>query len=45
VTNGQDISEVMDKHKTGDVVTVTFLRGQKKLTAKVTLREAHTQSA
>ena len=45
VTNGQDISEVMDKHKTGDVVTVTFLRGQKKLTARVTLREAHTQSA
>lgn len=45
VTNGQDISEVMDKHKTGDVVTVTYLRGQKKLTARVTLGEAHTQSA
>jgi S1-C subfamily serine protease len=45
VTNGQDISEIMDVHKTGDTVTVTFLRGQKKLTARVTLGEAHEQSA
>jgi S1-C subfamily serine protease len=45
VTSGQDISEVMDVHKTGDTVTVTFLRGQKKLTARVTLGEAREQSA
>ena len=45
VTNGQDISEIMDAHKTGDTVTVTFLRGQKKLTARVTLAEAREQSA
>jgi S1-C subfamily serine protease len=45
VTSGPDISEIMDVHKTGDTVTVTFLRGQKKLTARVTLGEAHEQSA
>jgi S1-C subfamily serine protease len=44
VTNGQDISQVMDSHKTGDTVTVTFLRGRKKMTAQVTLAEAGTRT-
>jgi S1-C subfamily serine protease len=45
VTTGQDISQIMDEHKTGDTVTVTFLRGQRKMTAQVTLQEAGTRSA
>jgi S1-C subfamily serine protease len=45
VTSGLDISQVMDEHKTGDTVTVTFLRGKHKMTAKVTLEEAGTRSA
>lgn len=44
VTNGQDISQVMDAHKTGDAVTVTYLRGPKKLTTRVTLEEAGTRT-
>ena len=44
VTNGQDISQVMDEHKTGDTVTVTYLRGRKKLTTQVTLEEAGTRT-
>jgi hypothetical protein len=35
----------MDEHKTGDTVTVTFLRGQQKLSAKVMLEELGTQTA
>ncbi len=45
VTTGQDISQVMDEHKTGDTVTITFLRGQHKMTAKLILQEAGTRSA
>jgi S1-C subfamily serine protease len=45
VASGQDVSQIMDEHKTGDTVTVTFLRGQRKMTAKVTLEEAGTQTA
>ncbi len=44
VTNGQDISQVMDAHKTGDTVTLTFLRGRRKMTAQVTLTEAGTRT-
>jgi S1-C subfamily serine protease len=44
VTSGQDISQVMDAHKTGDAVTVTYLRGRKKMTARVTLEEAGTRT-
>ena len=45
VASGQDVSQIMDEHKTGDTVTVTFLRGQRKMSAKVTLEEAGTQTA
>jgi S1-C subfamily serine protease len=44
VTNPQDISEIMDRHQAGDVITVTFYRGRKKMTAKLTLGEARSVS-
>jgi S1-C subfamily serine protease len=44
VTNPQDISEIMDRHQAGDAVTVTFYRGTKKMTAKLTLGEARSVS-
>ncbi len=40
VTNPQDLSEIMDRHQVGDTVTVTFFRGSKKMTVKLTLGEA-----
>jgi S1-C subfamily serine protease len=40
VTSAQDISEIMDRHQAGDTVTVTFYRGRRKMTTKVTLGEA-----
>jgi S1-C subfamily serine protease len=45
VTNSQDISEIMNGHQPGDTVTVTFYRGQRKMTTRVTLGEAHEQQA
>jgi S1-C subfamily serine protease len=45
VTSAQDLSQIMDEHKTGDKVTVTFLRGQRKMSAQVTLEEAGTRTA
>ena len=45
VTNSQDIAEIMNVHQPGDTVTVTFYRGRRKMTARVTLGEAHDQSA
>jgi S1-C subfamily serine protease len=44
VTNPQDVSEIMDRHQAGDVVTVTFYRGRKKMTTKLTLGEARSVS-
>jgi S1-C subfamily serine protease len=35
----------MDEHKTGDIVTVTFLRGQRKMSVQVRLEELGTQTA
>jgi S1-C subfamily serine protease len=45
ITSAQDLSQMMDDHKTGDTVTVTFLRGQRKMTVRVTLEELGTQTA
>jgi S1-C subfamily serine protease len=45
VTSAQDLSQIMDEHKTGDTVTVTFLRGQRKMSVKATLEELGTQTA
>lgn len=44
VTSGQDIAEAMDKHQVGDTVTVTYYRGRRKLTAKVTLGDVGERS-
>jgi len=44
VTSPQDISEIMDRHQAGDAVTLTFFRGSRKMTVKLTLGEAHSVS-
>jgi len=44
VTSPQDVSEIMDRHQAGDSVTVTFYRGPRKMTVKLTLGEAHSVS-
>ena len=41
VTNSQDLAEIMDEHQPGDAITVTFYRGRRKMTTRVTLGEAH----
>jgi S1-C subfamily serine protease len=38
----QDLSNALNKHKAGDVVTVTIYRGKKKVDVKMTLGEART---
>jgi S1-C subfamily serine protease len=45
VTSTQDIAEIMDKHQTGDTITVTYYRNKQKLTAKLTLGQAREVSA
>jgi S1-C subfamily serine protease len=45
VTSTQDIDEVMDHHQAGDVVTITFFRGRRRLTTRLTLGEAGDRSA
>jgi S1-C subfamily serine protease len=45
VTNTQDISDVMDRHQVGDTITVTFYRGQRRMTTRVTLGEARGDQA
>ncbi|MBV8437765.1 MAG: trypsin-like peptidase domain-containing protein [Silvibacterium sp.] len=45
VTSTQDISDIMNRHQTGDTVTVTFFRGRRKMSARVTLGEARDQAA
>jgi S1-C subfamily serine protease len=45
ITNQQDVAQIMDEHKAGDTVTVTFLRGQRKMTVKVVLEEAGARTA
>jgi S1-C subfamily serine protease len=44
VTDSQDIAEIMDRHQPGDTVTVTFYRGQRRMTARVVLGEADQQA-
>ena len=39
VTNAQDISSVMNAHRSGDAVTVTVFRGKKRMDVKVTLSD------
>jgi S1-C subfamily serine protease len=45
VTSTQDIADIMNRHQTGDTVTLTFFRGSRKMTARVTLGEARDQAA
>jgi S1-C subfamily serine protease len=45
IANPQDINDVMNRHQVGDTITVTFYRGRRKLTTKLTLGEAHDQAA
>jgi S1-C subfamily serine protease len=40
INDTSDIGTVMEKHQPGDEVTVTFYRGRKKMTARVTLGDA-----
>ncbi len=40
VQDTQDLSHIMQKHRSGDTITVTIYRGKKKLDVKVTLGEA-----
>ncbi len=44
VTDPQDISAIMDKHQSGDTVSVTVVRGRKQLTVKLVLGEAKAQT-
>ncbi len=37
IANAQDISEIMDGHKSGETVTLTILRGQKQMDVRVVL--------
>jgi S1-C subfamily serine protease len=45
VEDTQDINAIMDKHQAGDTVSVTIIRGQKRMTIKLKLGEAHDISA
>ena len=45
ITNAQQLADIMDQHQPGDTVTVTFYRGRRKMTARVTLGEAHDETA
>jgi S1-C subfamily serine protease len=40
----QDLANAMNKHKAGDIVTVTIYRGKRKMDVKVTLSEAREQA-
>jgi len=40
VSDPQDISVIMDKHQTGDTVSVTIFRGRRQMTLKLILGEA-----
>ena len=45
VDDTQDINAIMDKHQAGDTVSLTVIRGQRKMTLKLMLGEAHDTSA
>jgi S1-C subfamily serine protease len=45
LANQLDLSQIMDEHKAGDTVTVTFLRGQRKMSVKMVLEEAGGRTA
>src|SRR5579884_4141114 len=45
VETQQDLARAMDQHKSGDTVTLTIIRGKRKLDVKVTLGEAQQQAS
>jgi S1-C subfamily serine protease len=45
VSDPQDLSNVMNKHRAGDSVTVTVYRGKRKMDVKVVLQEDNRQQA
>ena len=45
VRSSEDISDMMDKHQVGDPITVTFYRGKRRMTARLSLGEAGQQQA
>ena len=45
ITNPQNINDVMNRHQVGDTITVTFYRGRRKLTTRLTLGESREQTA
>jgi S1-C subfamily serine protease len=44
ITNPQNINDVMNRHQVGDTITVTFYRGRRKLTTRLTLGENREQT-
>jgi S1-C subfamily serine protease len=44
VTDPQDINAIMEKHQAGDTVSVTIVRGQHRMTVKLTLGEARDEN-
>jgi S1-C subfamily serine protease len=44
VTDPQDINAIMEKHQAGDTVSVTIVRGQRRMTIKLILGEARDAS-
>jgi len=45
VTDTQDINDIMNQHQVGDTISITFYRGQRKITTKITLGEARQRVA
>jgi S1-C subfamily serine protease len=45
VTNTQDIDEILVHHQAGDTITITFFRGRRRLTTRLTLGEAGERTA
>jgi S1-C subfamily serine protease len=44
VQDQQDLADVMNKHRSGDTVTVTIYRGQRRMQVRVTLGEARQEA-
>ncbi|HTW48457.1 MAG TPA: trypsin-like peptidase domain-containing protein [Acidobacteriaceae bacterium] len=41
ITNAQQLADIMNSHQPGDSIEVTFYRGRRKMSVRVTLGEAH----
>ena len=45
ISGPQDINDIMNRHQVGDTISVTFYRGRRKMTTKVTLGEARDRNS